>query len=275
MRITILGCGGAGGVPLVGPNWGDCDPNEPRNRRRRVSILVDDPRMTDGPLLVDTSPDLREQLLDARVDRLGGVLYTHEHADHLHGIDDLRGLNRRQRTVIPVFGTERTLAAIQRRFGYAFDRPSDADGRQWFYKPSLAAHTVRAGEAFRASGLEIVPFEQDHGTMTTLGYRFGPVAYSTDAVALGDEAFAALQGIDLWIVDCLGYEPYPTHAHLEKTLAWIERVMPSRAILTHMGPELDYRRLARKLPSGVEPAYDGMTIDIELEGQKSDARIMT
>lgn len=262
MRITVLGCGGAGGVPLIGPNWGDCDPAEPRNRRRRVSILVEDGRMTDGPLLVDTSPDLREQLLDARVERIGGVLYTHDHADHLHGIDDLRGLNRRQRAVIPVYGADKTLASIRQRFGYAFDTPSESNGRQWFYKPSLEAHEIRAGERFRASGLEVLPFEQSHGAVKTLGYRFGDAAYSTDANELSEAVFAALAGIKLWVVDCLGYEPFPTHAHLAKTLNWIARVKPARAVLTHMGPELDYRRLLNELPPGVEPAYDGMVLEV-------------
>lgn len=262
MRITILGCGGAGGVPLIGPNWGDCDPAEPRNRRRRVSILVDDERMTDGPLLVDTSPDLREQLLDAQVDRIGGVLYTHHHADHVHGIDDLRGLNRRQRAVIPVYGTDETLASVRQRFGYVFEPPSVANGRQWFYKPSLEAHAIRAGEPFRAAGFEVLPFEQVHGSIPTIGYRFGAAAYSTDAVDLPDAAFAALAGIKLWIVDCLGYEPFPTHAHLAKTLGWIKRVRPERAVLTHMGPELDYRQLLSVLPAGVEPGYDGMVLEL-------------
>ena len=261
MRITILGCGGAGGVPLIGPNWGDCDPAEPRNRRRRVSILVDDAGMTDGPLLVDSSPDLREQLLDAQVGRIGGVLYTHDHADHLHGIDDLRGLNRRLKAMIPVYGSDKTLASASKRFAYAFDTPVEA-GRRWFYKPSLMAHVICAGEPFQASGFNVLPFEQIHGGVSTIGYRFGDAAYSTDVVELPEAAFAALSGIKLWIVDCLGYQPFPTHAHLAKTLAWIERVQPERAVLTHMGPELDYRRLLRELPSGVEPAYDGLVLEV-------------
>ena len=261
MRITILGCGGAGGVPLIGPNWGDCDPLEPRNRRRRVSILVDDPAMSDGPLLVDSSPDLREQLLDAQVSRLGGVLYTHHHADHLHGIDDLRGLNRRQKAVIPIYGSAETLAAISQRFDYVLAKPHEANGRQWFYKPSLTPNLITPGQPFNASGFEVMPFEQIHGNVKTIGYRFDNAAYSTDANELPESAFAALNGIKLWIVDCLGYEEFPTHAHLAKTLEWIARVKPQRAILTHMGPDLDYRRLLNQLPPGVEPAYDGMILE--------------
>ncbi len=263
MRITILGCGGATGVPIVGPDWGNCDPAEPRNRRRRVSILVDSPESTDGPLLVDTSPDLREQLVDAQVGRIGAVLYTHQHADHVHGIDDLRALNRRQQAIIPAYGTAETMAAIIERFGYAFGQPTlRPDGRLFFYKPCLEARSIVPGQGFRASGIGVLPFEQDHGFSTTTGYRFGDAAYSTDVVNFSEEAFAALAGVRLWIVDCLGRSRFPTHAHLERTLEWIARVKPERAVLTHMSAELDYRRLCDELPPGVEPAYDGMTIEL-------------
>lgn len=263
MRITILGCGSAAGVPAIGPDWGDCDPAEPRNRRRRVSILVDgDNGGTEGPLLVDTSPDLREQLLDAKADRIGAVVYTHAHADHLHGIDDLRSLNRRQRAAIPAYGTAETLAAIGKRFGYVFEPPPVVEGRLSFYKPCLEPRPIAVGQTFRAAGITVLPFDQDHGYSTTTGLRFGAAAYSTDVADLSETAFAALAGIKLWIVDCLGYEPFPTHAHLAKTLEWIERVRPARAVLTHMGPEFDYQRLRRELPSGVEPGYDGMVIEV-------------
>lgn len=262
MRITILGCGAAPGVPVIGPYWGNCDPKEPRNRRRRVSILIDDDQ-PEGPVLVDTSPDLREQLLDAEVGRIGAVLYTHSHADHLHGIDDLRSLNRRQLAAIPTYGTAETLASIAKRFGYAFDPPSQIDGKIFFYKPSLEPHTVVPGQAFKAAGLTVMPFEQDHGFGTrSTGYRFGPAAYSTDVLDLSDEAFAALRGIRLWIVDCMSYQPIPTHAHLDKVLRWLDRVRPDRAVLTHMGTELDYQRLKSELPPDVEPAYDGMVLEV-------------
>lgn len=263
MRVTVLGCGIASGVPVIGPDWGDCDPKEPRNRRRRVSVLVDDGDGNGGPVLIDTSPDLREQLLDAGVGRVGAVVYTHGHADHVHGIDDVRSLNRRQRSVIPAYGTAETLAAIQERFAYVFEPPPrTADGRLAFYRPCLEPRLITHGQAFEAAGLSILPFEQDHGFSRTTGLRFGRAAYTTDAVALSDDAFDVLADLDLWIVDCIGYRPCPTHAHLERTLEWIARAKPKRAVLTHMGPEFDYQSLKAELPAGVEPGYDGMTIDL-------------
>jgi phosphoribosyl 1,2-cyclic phosphate phosphodiesterase len=260
MRITILGCGGAGGVPLIGPDWGACDPNEPRNRRRRVSILVDDGK-AQGPILVDTSPDLREQLIDAKVGRVGAVLYTHFHADHVHGIDDMRGINRRQGAVIPAYGTADTLAALRKRFSYVFDPPPMSNGQPAFYKPCMDARPFVPGERFTAAGIEILPFEQGHGYTTTVGFRFGAAAYSTDVVELSDAAFDALAGIDLWIVDCLSDKPFPTHAHLARVLEWVKRVKPKRTVLTHMTPDLDYQRLKRELPQGLEPGYDGMVLE--------------
>lgn len=261
MRITILGCGAAGGVPLIGPDWGACDPNEPRNRRRRVSILVDG-GSAHGPILVDTSPDLREQLIDAQVGRVGAVLYTHFHADHVHGIDDMRGLNRRQGAVIPAYGTADTLAALRKRFSYVFDPPPISNGLPAFYKPCLEARPFVSGERFTAAGIEVLPFEQGHGYTTTIGFRFGAAAYSTDVVELSDAAFDALAGIDLWIVDCLSDKPFPTHAHLARVLEWVERVKPKRTVLTHMTPDLDYQRLRRELPKSIEPGYDGMVLEL-------------
>jgi phosphoribosyl 1,2-cyclic phosphate phosphodiesterase len=253
MRVRILGCGGSGGVPLVGGVWGACDPAEPRNRRRRASILVEDGTTT---LLVDTSPDLREQLLDAGTKRLDAVLFTHAHADHLHGIDDLRSMNRLMRAMLPAYADARTLATIEGRFEYVF-RPLEEGAA--FYKPTLIPHAIEG--KFSVGGIDIVPFVQDHGFTKTLGFRIGGMAYSTDVVDLDEAAFATLAGIELWIVDCLRYEPHPTHSHLEKTLAWIERVGPRRAVLTHMDIPLDYATLRSKLPPGVEPAYDGLTLE--------------
>jgi phosphoribosyl 1,2-cyclic phosphate phosphodiesterase len=253
MKVRILGCGASGGVPRLGGVWGACDPAEPRNRRRRASILVEDGTTA---LLIDTSPDLREQLLDAGTRRLDAVLFTHAHADHLHGIDDLRSMNRLMRAPLPVYADAQTLATIAERFDYVF-RPV-AEGAS-FYKPTLIPHTID-GE-FTVADVKIVSFVQDHGFSTTLGFRIGAMAYSTDAVDLGEAAFAALAGIDLWIVDCLRYEPHPTHSHLARTLSWIERVKPRRAVLTHMDIQLDYATLSRELPPGVEPAYDGLTLE--------------
>jgi len=253
MKVRILGCGGSGGVPLVGGVWGACDPAEPRNRRRRTSVLVEDGPTT---LLIDTSPDLREQLLDAGTKRLDAVLFTHAHADHLHGIDDLRGMNRLMRTNLPVYADARTLAVIAERFDYVF-RPLEEGAS--FYKPTLTEHVIDG--AFTVAGIDIVPFVQDHGFSKTLGFRIGGMGYSTDVVDLDETAFAALAGIELWIVDCLRYDPHPTHSHLEKTLSWIARVKPRHAVLTHMDVPLDYATLRGTLPAGVEPGYDGLTLE--------------
>jgi len=254
VKIRILGCGGSGGVPLIGDKWGNCDPGEPKNRRRRVSILVEEGATT---LLIDTSPDLREQRLDAGTSRLDAVLFTHAHADHLHGIDDLRSVNRLMRAPIPVYANTDTLEKIGQRFGYVFAPLESGDS---FYKPTLVPHVIDG--AFEIAGIRIVPFEQDHGFSTTLGFRIGDMAYSTDVVDLDDTAFEVLEGIELWIVDCLRYEPHPTHSHLAKTLSWVARVKPRRAVLTHMDIPLDYATLRRNLPAGVEPGYDGLMIKL-------------
>jgi phosphoribosyl 1,2-cyclic phosphate phosphodiesterase len=254
MKITLLGCGASWGVPAIGPDWGRCDPADPRNSRRRSSLLVE---KNGRALLIDTAPDLRQQLLDAGVSRVDAVLLTHAHADHLHGIDDLRMVSQLAGRAIPFYAGAATLAEADRRFGYAF-KPA-TPGRP-VYRPALAPHTIEG--PFTAAGMQVVPFVQSHGYSTTLGFRIGPVGYSTDVVELDDEAFAILAGVELWIVDCLRREPHPTHSHLAKTLAWIERVGPRRAVLTHMDQSLDYRELAAELPPGVEPGRDGLAVEL-------------
>lgn len=256
-RLIVLGCGGSGGVPLIGGDWGRCNPANPRNRRRRVSILVE---MEGRDILVDTSPDLRAQLLDAGVTKVDAVLYTHDHADHTHGIDDLRFLSRETGgPAIPAYGAARTLRIIEERFGYIFRQATE--GSSILYRPFLAGRIVTG--SFRIGPVEVVPFEQGHGYgTTTTGYRIGNVAYSTDVVELDEAAFAVLRDLDVWVVDCLRFEPHPTHAHFKRTLEWIERAKPRRAVLTHMNHTLDYDEVAARCPPGVEPGYDGMVIEL-------------
>jgi phosphoribosyl 1,2-cyclic phosphate phosphodiesterase len=254
MRVTILGCGASTGVPAIGPDWGRCDPADPRNRRRRASVLVETLAKT---MLIDTSPDLREQLIDARVRRLDAVLLTHAHADHLHGIDDLRAVNRLMRAPIALYADAAALAEIERRFGYVLG-PLPEDGR--FYQPVLVPHAIEG--PFIAAGIRVLPFAQDHGFSTTLGFRIGGFAYSTDVAELDDDAFAALRGIELWIVDAMRRAPHPTHSHLAKTLSWIARVRPRQAALTHMDNTMDYRELCGELPDGVEPGQDGRVFEL-------------
>lgn len=256
MKVTVLGCGGSGGVPLIGGNWGDCDPAEPRNRRRRSSILVESHGTT---ILVDASPDCREQLLDAGVDHLDAVIFTHAHADHVHGIDDMRWVNVAMGRVVPAYATAVTLERLNTHFGYVF-APLDPKSRGNFYKPCLDPRPIDG--PFRVGDLEIVPFRQDHGFSSTTGLRVGDFGYSIDAMRLDEDAFSVLDGISHWIVDCLGRTPHPTHAHLELSLEWIARVRPDRAWLSHMSIDLDYRTLLEELPAGVEPAYDGLSFEL-------------
>jgi len=258
MRVTVLGCGGSAGVPMIGrPGgyWGDCDPANPRNRRRRVSILIEEQSQT---ILIDSSPDLREQLLAANVTRLDAVLYTHDHADHINGIDELRHIRIKGRNGIDCYGTADTMSGIAGRFRYAFEQNEVGSGV--LYRPFLKRHDVSG--PFAVGPVPIVPFAQDHGLgSTTTGYRVSDVAYSTDVVELPEESWAVLAGIRLWVVDCLREEPHPTHAHLDKTLSWIERIKPERAILTHMNHTLDYEVARRRCPPGVEPGYDGLSVE--------------
>jgi phosphoribosyl 1,2-cyclic phosphate phosphodiesterase len=265
LEITVLGCGSSGGVPRADGDWGACDPDEPRNARSRCSLLVR--RRGEGAerettVIVDTSPDLRLQTAQAGARRLDAVLLTHEHADQLHGLDDIRAFFQRQRMRIPCHMDAATEAAVRSRFGYAFQ---DQDGYPAIcsYR-SLPAHGVRWAVDGPSGPIPVVGFDQDHGGIRSVGFRFGGVAYSSDVVGLPEEAFEALADLDVWIVDALRYRPHPTHAHLEKTLQWIERVKPRRAILTNLHIDLDYRTLVETLPAGVEPAYDGLRFEHEL-----------
>jgi len=255
MRVTVLGSGGSAGVPVIGNQWGNCDPTNPRNRRTRPSVLVEQDGVS---ILVDTSPDLRQQLLAADVQRLEAVVWTHQHADHAHGIDELREICRLMQAPLNVYGMAEHLEELKRRFGYCFEPlPMGAP----VYRPVLIPHAVDG--PFAVNGVAVTPFVQDHGYTLTLGYRFGDFAYSTDVVRLDEAAFAALAGVKVWVVDCVREEPpHPVHSHLAQTLEWIARVKPERAYLTHMNNTMDYETVRRKLPPGVEPAYDGLVIDI-------------
>ena len=260
LRLTILGCGSSGGVPRIGSMWGHCDPAQPRNRRRRCAILVE--RIEAGArttILVDTPPDLREQLLEVRLSALDGVLYTHDHADHTHGIDDLRmvAYAMRKRIICHMDGVTRT--ALESRFAYCFVAPEGSS-----YPPILTSAEIDLRKPVEIPGaagpITALPIPQRHGDIDSLGFRFGTVAYSPDISGFIDGSERLLEGLDVWIVDALRYTPHPSHFHLNRALEWIEKLKPKRAILTHMTGDLDYDRLVRELPKGVEPAYDGMTI---------------
>lgn len=257
MKVTILGCGGSGGVPLIGCRCAVCTSRDPRNRRMRVSIVV---ASDTTRVLVDASPDLRQQFLTYGFTTVDAAILTHAHADHLHGIDDLRAVNFQRNAPLDVWGNAPTLRDARQRFGYAFQPPATNNGI--WYSPSLVAREI-AGP-FAVGDIAIAPFNQDHGGHRdpTLGLRIGRFAYSTDVKVMPEEGFAALEGVETWIVDCLQEKPNPAHSHLDQTLAWIARVKPRRAILTHMSHTLDYAALAARLPPGVEPAYDGMVLEI-------------
>lgn len=261
LRFTILGCGSSMGVPRVALGWGSCDPNEPKNRRRRCALLVErSGRHGRTRVLVDCTPDMREQLLDAEVDWLDGVLFTHDHADHTHGIDDLRPLFVHKRRRVDVYLDERTSAVLRNRFAYCFATPPDSG-----YPPILSEHRLTPGNPVTINGqggpIEAVPVLQGHGDIASLGFRFGNVAYSADIKSLPGESLAAMAGLDVWIVDALRKHPHPSHFNLDEALDWIERVRPKRAILTNLHSDMDYAELRATLPKGVEPAYDRMSFE--------------
>jgi phosphoribosyl 1,2-cyclic phosphate phosphodiesterase len=254
VKLRLLGCGTSFGVPRIGNDWGDCDPGEPRNRRRRASILVSHAGTN---LLVDTSPDLREQLLDAGADRLDAVIWTHDHADHCHGIDDLRPLFNAAGAPVPGYARPGTLASLQARFAYVFEGKNG-------YPPIVSARAL--ADRMKISGLTVRSVDQPHGAITSAGLRFEThgkvIAYSTDCNELTKEMKELFKHADIWVVDALRRAPHPTHAHLDLALEWIDAVRPARAILTHMDNSMDYRTLRAALPAGIEPGYDGLEIEL-------------
>ena len=262
MRFTILGCGSSGGVPRLGGDWGDCDPLNRKNRRRRCSLLVE--RLAGDAItrvLIDTSPDMREQLLDAGIGTLDGVVFTHSHADHTHGIDDLRQIVFNMRKRLTVWADHPTQEALLARFAYAFVQPEGSP-----YPPILDLHTIGHG-IFEVPGpagpIRFEPMLVDHGSMEALGFRIGGVAYIPDVVTIPEPVWPQLHGLDCWIIDALRRKPHPTHAHLALTLEWINRVRPAHSVITNMHLDMDYDTLIAELPKGVVPAFDGMVLTFE------------
>lgn len=258
LEVTILGCGSSGGVPRADGNWGACDPADPKNRRTRCSMLarrLSDKGGDETTVLIDTSPDFRLQCASADVKRLDAVLYTHDHADQTHGIDDLRVFAGRMRRRIDCYADRYTRDLLERRFRYVFE------GELGYPAVAQMHDLPELGRAFTISGpsgeVPVTTFHQVHGDIDSVGYRLGPIAYSSDVNAIADDVLERLQGVELWIVDALRWTPHVSHAHVDLALEWIARVKPARAVLTNLHIDLDYESLRRSLPEGVEPAYDG------------------
>ncbi|PJE28870.1 phosphoribosyl 1,2-cyclic phosphate phosphodiesterase [Pseudooceanicola antarcticus] len=258
LTFTILGCGSSGGVPRIGGLWGDCDPENPKNRRRRCSLLIeqegDEGKTT---VLIDTSPDLREQLLSAGVGVLDAVVYTHAHADHVHGIDDLRQVVFNTRKRLPVWADAPTQKDLTSRFGYVFTQPEGSS-----YPPILDLNLIEGAVSIPGAGgtITLLPFRVNHGSIDALGFRVRDLAYLPDVAEMSEEAWEACAGLDCWILDTLRRDPHPTHSHLARSLEWIARAAPERAVLTDMHIDLDYDTLQAETPDHITPAYDGMKI---------------
>lgn len=258
ITYRILGCGSSGGVPRLGGHWGECDPDNPKNRRQRCSLLV---TRTRGDavtrVLIDTSPDMRAQLLDADVGTLDAVIYTHAHADHVHGLDDLRMICFNTRERLQVWADGETADALLARFGYAFVQPRGSS-----YPPICELNTLDDTVTITgaAGPLTFTAITVEHGTINALGLRCDNVAYMPDVSAIPPAAWDQLQGLDLWIIDALRRTPHPTHSHLSNTLDWIIKAQPKRAILTNMHLDLDYDTVRAETPEHVTPAFDGLEI---------------
>lgn len=261
---TVMGCGSSGGVPRIGGHWGACDPANPKNRRRRCSLLIEGfSAGSDQPtrIIVDTGCDLREQLLDANVDRVEAVLYTHEHADHTHGIDDLRVLALNNRKRVDVYFTHEAANRIVPSFAYCFTAPPGSG-----YPPILNQHLIEGGEELVVEGpggsITVLPFEQDHGDIVSLGFRVGGFAYSCDLSGIPERSVNAVSDLDVWILDALRPAPHPSHLSLSEALELVKLRAPKQAVLTNLHIDLDYEATERDTPANVTPAYDGMKIDV-------------
>lgn len=260
LRFTILGCGSSGGVPRIGGHWGECDPANPKNRRTRCSMLVE--RIGAGGItrvLIDTSPDLREQLLRAEVGTLDAVAFTHPHADHMHGLDDIRQITFNMRARLPVWADPATTEALINRFGYAFVQPKGSD-----YPPICTLHEIDGPFSVTGAGgpIPFLPFEVEHGNIAALGFRIGALAYLPDVSAIPDAAWAALDDLDCWVLDALRRKPHPSHAHLALSLEWIARARAKTAVLTNMHIDLDHTDLEAETPDHIRAAYDGMVLEM-------------
>ena len=265
LSVTILGCGSSGGVPRIDGDWGDCDPSEIKNLRSRCSLLVQkfNTKNEVTTVLIDTSPDIRNQLLKANVSSMDAVLYTHDHADQCGGIDDLRVFALRKRKRVQVYLDEQTASRLIPRFSYCFNTFEDK-----VYPAILEKNTIKPYESFVIDGpggkIEFIPFLQKHGKIDSLGFKFNNIAYSSDVVDFYDESFQLLNNLDYWIVDALRYDPHPTHAHLNKTLGWIKDLNTDKGILTNLHIDLDYKKLKNSLPNNIQPAYDNLNFEILL-----------
>jgi phosphoribosyl 1,2-cyclic phosphate phosphodiesterase len=265
LTLTILGCGSSAGVPRPALGWGACDPNNPKNRRRRCSLLAE-LKSEQGitRILIDTAPDLREQLIDAEVDHIDAVFLTHEHADQTHGIDDLRSVVLHQRRRIPVYLNQSTANEILLRFSYCFVAPEGSD-----YPPILTHHAIEGGESRTIEGqggpLTLTAFLLRHGNIPALGYRIGNAAYTPDVSDIPQQSWPTLENLELWIIDGLRYTGHPSHFSIHDALSWIDRFKPRRAVITNMHSDLDYELLRQSLPKDVIPAYDGMRLTLQTE----------
>lgn len=257
MKVTILGCGASAGVPLVGCDCKVCTSDNPKNNRTRVSVMVE---QGDTRILIDTSPDLRQQLLRENIKMVDAILYTHDHADHCHGIDDIRSLNYHRGEAIDAYADSHTLKQLQIRFAYVFRDPIPEYG--WF-RPCLIGHSFEIGKAFEVGEMKIIPFMQDHGRSHSIGFRIGDFVYSTDVKSFPEESQPHLKGIKLWVLDCLTDErPMPTHADLSLALKWVEKYQPDHTVVTHLSHALEYESLNATTPNNVEVAYDGLVLEL-------------